>query len=298
MNEKYPIVRGLETKPRLSQILWGLYNGGKSTWAATAPGEKLWLSFGDNEHVSVAYRKDVHIMDLSSVSHTDVFRDGVGPNPFGLDKTLHDQRAIKSVVVDSLTAIQQLALEKAVYDKVGQSTKFSPSMQAPGRPAFGGRNQNLLSFMKSMLQVTAKHGVHIIFTAHEEEPVTQSDGRGNDWVQTINMSLGGKLINIVSSQLSEIWNLRQEPGGKRNRIITTRVSGYRRPMKTRMFSQKGEASFILAYDPDKPDNAPGQMTIAGFYEQWVKGGMRRISVPSNRRGGDEVDNAEHRLTGT
>src|SRR5262249_79288 len=227
MNEKYPIVRGLETKPRLSQILWGLYNGGKSTWAATPPGEKLWLSFGDNEHVSVAYRKDVHIMDLSSVSHTDVFRDGVGPNPFGLDKTLHDQRSIKSVVVDSLTAIQQLALEKAVYDKVGQSTKFSPSMQAPGRPAFGGRNQNLLSFMKSMLQVTGKHGVHIIFTAHEEDPVTASDGRGNDWVQTISMSLGGKLINIVSSQLSEIWNLRQEPGGKRNRIITTRVSGYR-----------------------------------------------------------------------
>ena len=296
MNDKviFPIKKGIDSTPRLSMILWGLANVGKTTLAATAPGEKLWLAFGDSEHASVAHRKDVSVMELFAKSQEEIFRHGIGPNPFGLDRWLYENRAIKSLVCESLTAVQQLALEKAVADGVGKSHNFTPTMQAPGRPAFGGRNQNLISMMKSLLQVTAKHNVHIIFTAHENDPITKSDGRGNDTLESINMSLGGQLINIVSSQISEIWNLRQEPGGKRNRILTTRVSGYRRPLKTRMFDQKKEAAFVLEYDPDRPDSDRDQMTIAKFYEQWVKGGLRRIPVPNNRRGGDSVDNIEQR----
>jgi hypothetical protein len=287
-----PIKRGMDSVPRLSMILWGLANVGKTTWAATAPGEKLWLSFGDSEHASVAHRKDVHVMDMSAVRHEDVFRHGVGQSPFGLDRYLAENKNIECLVVDSMTAIQQLALEKAVADGVGKSSKFSPTMQVPGRPAFGGRNQNLISIMKALLQLTARHGVHIIFTAHENDPITESDGAGSDLIKEIRMSLGGQLINNVSSQTSEIWNLRQEPGGKRNRIVTTRISGFRRPMKTRLFDQKGEATFILQYDPDKGDGEAGQMTIAGFYDRWVRGGMKRIRVPSNRDGGDDRDNVE------
>jgi hypothetical protein len=297
MNEKvttFPIKKGTDSVPRLSQIIWGLANVGKTTYAATAPGEKLWLAFGDSEHASVAHRKDVRVMELFAKSQEEIFRHGIGPSPFGLDKYLYENRDVKSLVCDSLTAIQQLALEKSVADGVGKSHNFTPTMQAPGRPAFGGRNQNVISLMKSLLQVTAKHNVHIIFTAHENDPITKSDGRGNDTLEAINMSLGGQQLNIVSSMISEIWNLRMEPGGKRNRIITTRVSGYRRPMKTRMFDQKGEAAFILMYDPDRPDSDQDQMTIAKFYDRWVKGGMRRISIPANRRGGDTTDNVEQR----
>jgi hypothetical protein len=61
-----------------------------------------------------------------------------------------------------------------------------------------------------------------------------------------------------------------------------------------MFDQKGEAAFILAYDPDRGDSDSDQMTIAKFYDKWVKGGLRRVPVPNNRRGGDVADNAEQR----
>jgi hypothetical protein len=105
------------------------------------------------------------------------------------------------------------------------------------------------------------------------------------------MSLGGQLVNNVSAQLSEIWNFRQEPMGKRQRIVTVRVSGSRKPMKTRMFDQRGESSFVVNYDPTKPNNSLGQTTIAGFWEQWHKSGMQRIQVPSTRTGGDKEDNA-------
>jgi hypothetical protein len=63
-------------------------------------------------------------------------------------------------------------------------------------------------------------------------------------------------------------------------------------MKTRLFDQKREAAFVLEYDPDRPDTDKDQMTIAKFYEQWVRSGMRRVIIPGNRRGGDNTDNAE------
>jgi AAA domain len=291
----FPIKRGIDANVRLSMLLWGGVGSGKTTWAATAPGDKLWLSFGDSEHVSVSGRGDVYVMDLSSVSPDEVFKHGIGASPFGLDKQLYERKNIKTVVCDSLTAIQYLGLQKAVSDGIGAGKGFTPTMQAPGRSAFGGRNQNLLGVMKSLLSVTGKHKVNIIFTAHENDPVTRLDARGVESIEYIGMSLGGQLVNNVSAQISEIWNLRQEPGGKRNRIVTTRVSGMRKPMKTRMFSQKGESSFILNYDPDKHNGDPGQTTIASFWEQWQKNGMRRILVPSTRKGGDETDNVVVRL---
>lgn len=284
----YPIEKGIETVPRLSMVLWGLYGAGKTTLAATAPGQKLWLSFGSEEHVSVANRKDVEVIKMFQRSRDEIFRDGIGPDPYGLSRRLS---GYKTLVVDSLSHITQVGLEKAVGDGVGKSNRFSPTIVEPGRGAFGGRNQYTLMLMKSLMQLTARHNIHIIFTAHEDDPTTRPDGT----VEVIRIQLGGKLLNLVSSSLSEVWNVRQEPGGKRNRIITTRPSGFRRPMKTRMFDQRGEASFVWEYDPDKPDDANGQMTLAGFYDQWIRT-RKRVPVPNNRRGGDDNDNREQRLS--
>jgi hypothetical protein len=287
---EWKITKGTETKSRLSLLLWGPQGGGKTTWAATAPGGKLWISFGDNEHVSVQGRKDVWVMDASTKSSEEVFQDGVGSNPFNLDRYLYEMKEVETVVIDSITQVQYLALEKSVNDKLGWSRTFTPTMQAPGRGAYGGRNAYLLEIVRAVLRVTAKHQVNVIFTAHERDPNTKIDTKGQELIDAIRISLGGQLINQVSCQMSEIWNLRQEPGGKRNRIVTTRVSGYRFPLKTRMFLQNGEASFILNYDPSLPDEAQGQMTIRRFLDQWNASKMQRIPMPLNRRGGDVVDN--------
>ena len=95
---------------------------------------------------------------------------GAGSSPFGLDKELYESRNIKTVVVDNLTAIQYMALQKAVGDGIGRSKVFEPSMQSPGIPAYGGRNQNLIGLVRSLITVTAKHRVNIIFTAHVTTP--------------------------------------------------------------------------------------------------------------------------------
>jgi AAA domain len=292
----FPTKRGADANVRFSMLLWGPSGGGKTTWAATAPGDKLWLSFDEGEHISVIGRreKDVFYKDFVGISADEIFKHGSGSSPFGLDKELSESKNIKTVVVDNLTAIQYFALQKAVNDGVGASRNFTPSMQMPGIPAYGGRNQNLIGLVRSLLAVTNKHRVNIIFTAHEADPVMRND-KGVETILHITMGLGGQLINGMTGSLSEVWNFRQDAGGKRSRIVTVRVSGNRRPMKTRIFDQKGESSFVVTYDPELPMNAPGQITIAALWEKWLKGGMARIAVPSTRKGGDAEDNTPIKL---
>jgi hypothetical protein len=283
------ITQGVSTPGRLALLLWGPAGAGKTTWAATAPGKKLWISYGDNEHAPVVYRKDVWVMNMAAKSFVEVIRQGIGDDPYGLDKYLASNpigMEISTIVVDSLTQLQDHALEKAVWDGVGKSSKhnFVPSMEIPGIGAFGGRNTNLIRVMKSLLRVTLKHSVNIIFTAHENDATTYPDGV----IKEISMSLGGQLINKVSTHLSEVWNFRQEPGGARNRIVTVRLHGHRRPMKTRMFRQDGKlSSFAVMYNPDLPDDAPGQMTLNRLCDQWEDNGRRRIPMPINRSTADE-----------
>jgi AAA domain len=295
-NGLFPTKRGAEGSVRFAMLLWGPSGAGKTTWAATAPGDKLWLSFDEGEHISVIGRKeqDIFYKDFVGITADEIFKHGYGFSPFGLDKELAERRSIKTVVVDNLTAIQYFALQKSVADGVGASRAFTPTMQQPGIPAYGGRNMNLIGLVRSLLAVTGKHKVNIIFTAHEADPVTRMD-KGVETILHITMGLGGQLINGMSGSLSEVWNFRQDAGGKRNRIVTVRVSGNRKPMKTRIFDQRGESSFVVNYDATQPDRAPGQMTITSLWEQWLKNGMSRIPVPSTRKGGDDEDNTPVRF---
>jgi len=254
---------------RISLLLWGGAGCGKTTFAATAPGKKLWLSLGDQEHVSVMHRKDVIVADLSEMGYEELFKYGQNDNPFGLDQILAGDEAIETVVCDSVTAIAFRALQKAVSMRLGASKTFTPTMEQPGLSAYGGRNAIVLEVLTGLLRVTAKHGVHLITTAHEADPVLNNDGT----VQFITIMLGGKLVNNNTWRLSEIWYM-SEDGDKRR--LAVRPTRLRKPMKTRMFSGKGPPEFVLTYDADAPDK--GQMTIANFYEQWLKSG--KIATPS------------------
>jgi hypothetical protein len=258
-------------------LLWGLATVGKSTFAATAPGHKLWLSFGDNEHVSVAHRKDVTVAALHGLNLEDLFKHAQSDDPFGLDKALAENEHITTVVADSITALTFRALQKAVKDGVGASRNFKPSMEQPGKSAYGGRNGIVLETVTGLLRVTAKHGVHLILTAHEADASTRKDDMGNDIIDYVSVMLGGQLVNNMTYRLSEIWYMSESSG---KRMLAVRPVRRRRPMKTRMFSGLDAAEFELMYDADKPDK--GQMTIASWYTKWADGGYEKIGVPKGR----------------
>lgn len=274
-----PVETKADLTSRMAIFLWGLAACGKTTFAATAPGDKLWLSFGDNEHVSVIRRRDVFVVRAYELGLDDLFKKAQNDNPFGLDQFLAENENITTVVVDSITAIAFRALQKAISSGIGASKMFRPSMEAPGISAYGGRNGIVLEVLTGLLRITAKHNVHLIVTAHEDDPVMMK-GEQKELIDYITIMLGGKIVNNVSWRLSEIWHMKQIDTGPRERVLSIRANAKRRPMKTRIFSDRGEPSFSLTYDADKPDK--GQMTIANWYQQWIDGGMEKLSIPNGR----------------
>jgi AAA domain len=272
-NGPFQITSQGDTSRRMTILMWGPAGSGKTTWAATAPGKKLWLSFGDNEHQSVMERKDVVVMPLYKHSYDEVIKHGRSDNPFNLDHILHEDRDIETVVCDSVTALTDMALRAAVGMRLGMGKGFVPSMEHPGMSAYGGRNAITLEVMTQLLRITAKHDVHLILTAHEADPEKDAEGI----IQYITIMLGGKLVNNVTWRLSEIWYLDQD---SRGRQLAVRPWLKHRPMKSRMFTGVGEPAFILSYDSNKPDK--GQMTIASFYEKWVSGNTK-LQIPASRR---------------
>lgn len=271
-----PVQTGKETPSRMALLLWGAATCGKTTFAATAPGNKLWLSFGDNEHVPVSQRDDVLVVPLANMEYGELFKHAQSDNPFGLDRFLEENTEIETVVCDSLTAIEYKALQKSVGEGVGKGRGFTPTMEAPGLSAYGGRNAIVLEVVTGILRVTSKHNVHVIFTAHEADPTLVE---GTSTIDYIAIQLGGKLVNGVTWRLSEIWFMSQETTGERKRQIAVRATRKRRPMKSRMFDLKADAEFYINYDAEKPDDAPGQMTIAGWYNEWMDGEKQRIAIP-------------------
>lgn len=264
------VTTGTETAHRMAILLWGPSSVGKTTFAATAPGKKLWLSIGDNEHVSVSSRPDVLVARLYDQSFQDLFKHGQGDNPFGLDTFLADHEEIHTVVVDSLTALTFRALQKAIDDGIGRGKGFVPTIEAPGIAAYGGRNGLVIDVITGLLRVTAKHNCHIIMTAHEADPTTDSDGI----VLYISTQLGGKIVNDTTWRFSEIWYLGLNSKGERE--LTVRPTQLRRPMKTRLFSNDPQR-IKLEYNPEVPD-AKQRHTINAWFKAWEKAGYARIPL--------------------
>lgn len=275
-----PVTSGVDALERMAIMLWGPASVGKTTFAATAPGTKLWLSFGDNEHVPVAHRKDVLIANLSGLGLDDLFNQMDGRDPFGLDKILAVHNDIETVVCDSATALVYLCLLRAIDNKVGAGKGFVPSIEAPGLSAYGARNGLLIKALTGMLRITAKHGVHFIVTAHESDPEMRIVD-GKQVIDKISIMLGGQIVNNVTFRLSEIWFMSQENTGAHQRKIAIRPTRLRRPMKTRMFTDVSEPDFFLKYDANKPDK--GQTTIASFYDMWKANGGKKIPIPGGRK---------------
>jgi hypothetical protein len=269
------LTTGADTPLRIALLLWGDFGVGKTTFAATAPGRKLWLSIDPDGYAAIAHRKDVIVADIATLDNDTFFTQMQNENPFNLDKFLSENHDIETVVLDSATSLRDRALHKAVDMGIGRSKKegFVPTIEAPGMSAYGGRNQIVLECISGLLRTTARHGVHCIVTAHEADPERDTQGV----VLHITMALGGQLYLGMGYRLSEIWYISQSTTGDKQRRIAVRPTRLRRPMKTRMFQDADHPEFTLRYDAAKPDGK--QDTIAKWFDAWHSAKGAKIPLP-------------------
>ena len=272
---------------RLSLLLWGMSGVGKTTFACTLPGRKLIINLDPDGPVSVSHRGDVDIVDLSSLSTDDVLAKlKTANNPLNLDGVLREG-TYQSVILDSATSLSQRALEDAVRQGLGASKKasFTPSMEAPGLAAYGGRNAILLTCIKGLLRVTGRYNVHVCIISHEDEPKTNEQGE----ILYITMMLGGKLVQSTSLHLSEVWWMQDDKAGGHR--VAIRPCRQRKPMKTRMFDASSEPEFPLDYDPFRWQDI-SQNPLALWWSLWEKGDGSKLHLPGLR--GKVISKAQSR----
>lgn len=263
-----PVASASDAVTRFSGLFWGPSGAGKTTWACSAPGKKLLINFDPDGFKSVAYRDDVDVLDLSDQGHK-ILEKLRGDDPLKLSEHLANY---DTVILDSVTSLSQLALERGVALAASNTSGGTPAtLEFPGLQGYGARTTVSVAALKSLLRVTGRYNKNFIAITHEDDPTT--DAKGNTLF--ISMMLGGKIKNNVALQISEIWFIQDTDKGRR---VLVRPARGRQPMKTRMFKSEIGPEFTLTFDANKPDaGQPG--AISELYKQWVDGGKVKINFP-------------------
>jgi hypothetical protein len=246
---------------RMSAFIWGPSGAGKTTLAATAPRPILWINFDPDGTSSLMDQDGIFIADFSLESSNKIVtfkNESAG----GIRNILDEHPEIKTVVVDSVTSLNAMALAHAVTE-----TK-SATMEAPTLAGYGRRNSYTLQAVSQIIKTTGKYNKHVVFVAHEDVP----DKDELTGAMMVSILVGGKMRSELPIKLSEVWHL--EDTGK-DRIITIRANRLRKPMKSRMFLQSGESNFKWKFDPEEWEGDG----IEAWYDAWVDNGGKKLPLP-------------------
>lgn len=248
---------------RASMLLWGSAGCGKTTFANTAPGKRLWINFDPDGTSSLPYSEDTLLLDYAP--EPDRVVDEVkSTNPFNLEGIFKEHPDIQTVVLDSVTAFANKAVS---YAAAGHKYAPGAAFENPSMSGYGFRNRFTLGLCKSLLYITGKHNKNLILICHEDVPKTNDKGE----IQRITILLGGSLPEEVPLQISEVWHMR-DTGTERR--ITVRSSGLTKPMKSRMFDTTGEFDFVVS---DRAN--PSKVTLSALLDAWKANKYDKIKLP-------------------
>jgi hypothetical protein len=245
-------------------LIWGNSGCGKTTLAATAPGEKAYIQFDPQGVASLANRTDYHYMDLSGTTANTALVQFDNADPFGMYAFIKSHPAIETVVVDSLTALSDTALAFAVTRAGGKSNIY-----VPGRQGYGTRNNVMRRIVSVFMQMCVALNKHLVVITHEGTP--EQDGDDGP-VTAITMALSNTLANSVSLRFNEVWYMRD---AAMERTLYVRPWGVYRPMKSRMFDVRSASSFPWHYDAVTMEGEG----IAHWFNQWQSNDGQKIALP-------------------
>jgi hypothetical protein len=254
---------------RFTALIWGSSGCGKTTLAATAPGKKLWISFDHGGTDAIAYRDDIEVLDYATEPNkcVELFKED---DPLRLTAFLLQRDDIETIVFDSLTTFGDKALFHGVHKATQTQKGRSATIEDPGYSGYGNKNTWTRLCVKNLLKCTGQANKHMIFIAHEDKPLMNSQGE----ILSISIMLGSALNEQIPIDFNEIWNLSDT--GKERRIAV-RNCRFRKPVKSRMFITSGKPEFSWNYNADY-DTGEG---IVDWYKEWVKNEGKKINLPTS-----------------
>jgi len=261
------VTSATDLKTRFAGVIWGEAKTGKTTWAMSLPGRKLLVNFDPDGYLAVAHRDDFDVIDLSQYPPQEAIKNAKKVGTY----ILENADKYKSVVVDSLTTLTDLALHDAVERGLGKSSKFTPTIDTPGLTGYGGRNNNVNDVIDKIMRATAQKTLNCFFIAHMDDPEYDQDGK-NIIQQTIMLS--AKIRNKVGLKVSEIYHL--EKGSQDRRFVHLSQYGNKKPMGSRIFDTAKVQKFQLRYTIDNPDEEQPD-TLAAIFAAWESGGRQKLT---------------------
>lgn len=264
---------GLPAKPQFEQpdasnsrmftLVWGNSGCGKTTLAATAPGDKAFIQFDPQGVVSIAHRTDCRVLDLSGYGANSCMIEFNLTDPFGMKRWITDRPNVKSVVLDSATTLAYHALQYAVTRAGGKA-----SIDQPGMQGYVYRNNVMRRVVVFLMQMCAELDKHLVVLTHEGAPDRDANGVST----SVTMFLSQNLANDVALRFNEVWWMK-DTGETRD--IYVRPWGIYHPMKSRMFITSNQQKFTWHFDAD---NLIGD-GINEWWQQWMENNGRKIPQP-------------------
>jgi AAA domain len=163
----------------LAVLAWGRSGTGKTTFAATFPKPLLLLDVREKGTDSVSNVKGVKVGQITSWDEFEAVY-------WYLEGGQHDY---KTVVIDQVTQLQNLAIAKAKKDQ-GKDEDDASSKRTFG-VASGLMNQWLLNYRDLI-----DKGIHVVFLAHDRTTRGDEDDAGDDQIQP---EVGPRLMPSVAS---------------------------------------------------------------------------------------------------
>lgn len=252
---------------RLTNLIWGPSGFGKTTLAATGPGKRKALINFDPDGPSSLPDPEalgISIFDLSGSADRIAakFKD---TDVFGLEKVMD---RYDGFIVDSLTTIMERTLGYGIEITKGAT------VERPSPGAYMARNNLVITLVRDLLQVTAKHNKHLTFIAHEGPPDKSEEGN----ILGITMSLGGQLPQQTALRINECWCMHEN--SKNEKYILVRKARMREPCKSRMFDSTQTPEFKWVFDPNNW-NDPKNMHASTWWELWQAHGFKKLPQPGS-----------------
>lgn len=246
-------------------FLWGDSKVGKTVYACSLPGRKLIINFDPDGFSSVAYRPDVDVVNLANMPASEAIRNAKKAAQW----LASQDRQWDSCILDSATTLADVAVQEAVNMGIGKSTKFTPTIEAPGISAYGARNTIVNDIIWRLLRATGQLSMHFWILAHADDP--QYDKKGENIIEQTIM-LGAKMRQHIGLKASEIWFMDIVSG---RRMIYLKPFGVRKPMGSRMFDIEKVQKFELKYDIAKPDEEQPH-SLTKLWQAFDVGGRQKL----------------------
>lgn len=253
-------VKKVEQQPkRLNLMLWGMSGIGKTLFASTAPGKKLWLSFDPDGLSTLNFapeKENIETVDLSK-SNYSIVRQGCNENCFGIEMYLRDN-TFDTVVFDSATTYLDLCL------RLGIEGIKNATMELPSMAGYAKKNSYFKQTMINLIRLTGKYNKHLIIIAHQDNG--KMDEIGN--LIEIAPMIGGSNGQSIAIMLSEIWFLGNFNG--KRKVMFAPFSTYKL-MKSRMIDLDKCKQIEWNYNLET-----GGHGLNTWYEQWLKSDSKII----------------------